>query len=195
MQFSGKLVIVGILLLALAAAATSWWFRYSATHQAAEFYGEYTRLIRDAPIVELLRFEPATQGGIAVDQSGKNELDRFLEAPTNRRDISRAPGLTHLRAALLEDRSYIWPSRPQTPSDHWQWILVFRDSTSSTGGILIFSPDWQDVAVHGMRVHRERRVVFERIGVSAGRVVSCRPIAAGLARMLEELAQESTAQR
>ena len=36
---SGKLLIIGILTVAFLAAGTSWWFRYSATHRAATFWG------------------------------------------------------------------------------------------------------------------------------------------------------------
>src|SRR5688572_9136529 len=49
---SGKLVIVFILAAAFAAAGASWWFRFNATHRAAEFWGpDVARLIRDAPQV------------------------------------------------------------------------------------------------------------------------------------------------
>jgi hypothetical protein len=54
MYYSGKLVIIGILAVAVASAAASWWFRYAATHRAAQYWGpETARLIRDAPTVEL----------------------------------------------------------------------------------------------------------------------------------------------
>ena len=49
MQLSGKLVIIGIVGVALAGAGAGWWFRYNATHRAAEFWGpQAVRLIRDA---------------------------------------------------------------------------------------------------------------------------------------------------
>src|SRR5262245_471220 len=95
---SGKLVILGVVAIATVAAAASWWFRYKATHRAAEFWGsEDARLIRDAPIVEM--YEPA-------------------------RDISAARGLVHLRNALLEDRSFQWPSKPVSPDVHWKQGLI-----------------------------------------------------------------------
>src|SRR5215212_1559074 len=53
---SGKLVIIGILTIALTGAAVSWFFRYNATHRAATFWGgETATLIRDAPQVILFR--------------------------------------------------------------------------------------------------------------------------------------------
>jgi hypothetical protein len=188
---SGKLVIIAIAALALAAAGASWWFRYAATHQAAEFYGDHVLLIRDAPVVELLRIEPSSPGGFVEGALRSETLDRFLDAPTNRRDISTTPGLTHLRAALLDDRSYNWPSRPDRPSDRWKWILIFRNEQGGAGAILMFSPDWLYVTVHGHRVHKEQGTSFQKVYVSDGSVVSCEPIAAGLAEMLEDLALDA----
>jgi hypothetical protein len=193
-QLSGKLVILGIVGVALAAAGTSWWFRYAATRRAAEFYGDHVRLIRDAPVVELLQFDLSTAGGFVEDELRMDALNRFLERPTSRQDISTAPGLTHLRAALLEDRSYIWPSRSAKPSDLWQWILVFRNDQSGGGVVVMFSPDWKLVTVHGQLSHTEGGLV-QKVYVSNARVVSCEPIAAGLAQMLEELAQDVPASR
>ena len=44
---SGKLIILGILAVALLAAGISWVFRYNATHHAAGFWGsKAARLIR-----------------------------------------------------------------------------------------------------------------------------------------------------
>jgi hypothetical protein len=185
-QISGKLVIISILVLGLMAAGVSWWFRYSATHRTAEFYGPEVRLIRSAPIVELLRFEPISAGTFQTD-----ELDRFLHSPTNRRDISSAPGLTHLRNALLEDRSYIWPPRPLRPDDTWQWILIFRNNRLGAGRILLFSPDWQLVTEYGIQENVKDRLIFRSYEIVSNRVISCKPISEGLKLMLEGLVQES----
>ena len=166
MHSSGKLVIFGIVAIAIASAAVSWWFRYSTTHRAAEFWGPQTaRLIRDAPIVKLYQMNPPTQSR----QSSRDAVD-FLNS-TSGRDVSKTPGLTHLRKALLEDRSYRWPAQPIRPGDRRQWALRFAESPSGEGLILWFSPDWQYVR----SAEREK-------------IVSCEPIADGLAEMLGELA-------
>src|SRR3989304_2712639 len=70
---------------------SSWWFRYSATHRAAQFWGpQAAELIRDAPHVTLRSAAAAADGQDAADAA----------VP---RDVSHAKGLTHLRNALLED--------------------------------------------------------------------------------------------
>ncbi|MEX2307619.1 MAG: hypothetical protein WD738_08510 [Pirellulales bacterium] len=168
---SGRLVIIGIVSIALAAAAASWWFRYAATHRALEFWGpETARLIRDAPTVELNQSIPP----VASPASGTGG---FLDSADGS-DISHAPGLTHLRNALLEDRSFAWPPRPTTPRDTWHWLLLFRDARSNEAVFLWFSRDWKYVS---SPVHRQ--------------TLSCEPISAGLAKMLGELVPAEEAAR
>jgi hypothetical protein len=160
---SGKLVIIGILTVALASAGISWWFRYNATSQAARFWGPQTaRLIRDAPTVELYQWSSVPT---AAFQTGFSQT--YL-GRANGRDISKAAGLTHLRNALLEDRSYQWPAEPAIPGS-WGWVLVFRNERRNTA-ILFFARDWKYVSS------------FDHD------LLSCEPIADGLTEMLGELA-------
>jgi hypothetical protein len=178
--------------VALAAAVISWWFRYSATRRTAEFYGLDVRLMRNAPIVELMRFNPASRDGFEME-----EVERLLDVPTDRRDISTAAGLTHLRAALLEDRSYIWPPQPTRDGmfrGQWQWIVVFRDDQTGLSTNLVFTRDWQSVT----KIRREVRRAGQSIpslSYPSSKILSCKPIAGGLAEMLEPLAPESSQQR
>lgn len=161
---SGKLVIIGILTIAFVSAGISWWFRYNATHRAAEFWDSEASYIRNAPIVELYKLNPAAEPKPA-HYSARPPWDMV-----DRRDISAVRGLTHLRNALLEDRSYRWPE--QAKSDiHWAWALIFRDDRSQQGSQILFSPDWR-------HVRGERGVL------------SCEPIAAGLSKMFDEITAE-----
>jgi hypothetical protein len=167
MPSSGKLVIVGILTIALASAAASWWFRYSATHRAAEFWGpEVSHLIRDAPIVRLCRLK-----------SAENEIHasaaRIERGTAHCADVRQAKGLTHLRNALLEDRSFHWSKRADADKT-WRWALVFRDDERRLECILLFSDDGSQVTVP-----------------PAGGVLSCSPISSGLLEMFHEMAAES----
>jgi len=171
---SGKLVIIGILTVAVAAAGASWWFRYSATNRAATYWGpNAARLIRDAPIVEFYQFKSSGQSQFEFD-----ELIQFLDAPTNRRDISSMQGLTHLRNALLEDRSYNWPPEPRERIDQWRWVLVFRDKSRYPTAALAFSPDWRFVT------HCQHPF---------GKNLSTEPISTGLNKMFAEFLSKSSA--
>jgi hypothetical protein len=149
---SGKLVIITIAALALFAAGANWWFRYSTTHEAAEFWGpEASLLIRQAPLVHLIAVEPLDPANHKHDSSltfaDHYHLSDGLWHITDRLDISKAPGLSHLRTALLEDRN-LRPLKgePVAPST-WQGGLEFHSSLSGSV-TLLFSPNCDVVLRH-----------------------------------------------
>ncbi|MCI0492285.1 MAG: hypothetical protein L0Z07_05050 [Planctomycetes bacterium] len=151
---SGKLLILAMVVVGLLAAGASWWFRYSATHQAARFWGpEAVRLIRDAPRVELVRLPP--NGGAGDRQA----------AAALRRDVSAAPGMTHLRNALLEDRSFLWPPEQRNQDPVWRWAIRFHQTGTAASATLLFTDDCCQTNLSD--------------GDHRG-VASCEPIAAGL---------------
>src|SRR5262245_5327090 len=91
---SGKLVIISILFVAIVAAGVSWAFRVYATHRAAGFWGPQAAwLIRSSQTAKLSRIDRSSDGTIRIKTT---------------RDVSNAPGITHLRNALLEDKSFEW---------------------------------------------------------------------------------------
>jgi hypothetical protein len=144
---SGKLVIVGIVSVAVLAAAISWFFRYNATHRTAMFFGpEAVALIRDAPQVTLIRLPLLSLGALACDPNPQVTLDK------NTYDISEAHGLVHLRNALLEDHNYRWPEGSEKPAPKTAhlaqyWVLHFGDREHGKAEILEFTEDcrqaWQ----------------------------------------------------
>jgi hypothetical protein len=172
-QISGKLVIGGIVALALMAAGTSWLFRYSATHRALQFWGsEGARLIRDAPTVELIRIQ-------ATDETKDRAMHFRLWSGeqvtvTEYYDVSGARGITHLRNALLEDRSYAWPPREGDQGVDWRWMIGFRDESRSRRIFMLFTEDCT------------RTALLE----SDENVISCQPIANGLCTMFAEFATD-----
>jgi hypothetical protein len=187
MRNSGKLLILAMFLVAFVAAGASWWFRYSATHRAAQFWGpEAARLIRDAPRVELLTLRPASEQDFRVDgqlptaPSGPTDEVRFgsVAWPVDaRRDISAAPGLTHLRNALLEDRSFTWGGTYL--SDHnelWTTAIIFRENGDNESLAIVFLADFQRAQVFGT-------------GSDRPRMIGTQPIAAGLAETIADWSQ------
>jgi hypothetical protein len=168
---SGKVLIIGILTVAFIAAGGSWLFRYNATHRAAEFWGpQVAQLIRDAPLVEFRKLSPPLEPMLPARESGQLEPDLTGPELIN---ITTAPGLVHLRNALVEDRSFDWQAPPpesKDANDGWQYALVFREDSTRAGAILLFSPKG------------EQLLSLERPEV----VVSSKPIAAGLQQMFAE---------
>jgi hypothetical protein len=170
---SGKLVIIGIVVVALVAAVASWWFRYNATHQAAEFWGPTAaQLIRDASHVLLCRKWEGTEPTTASDDELllPNSSTRVI---TRCHDVTAAPGILHLRNALLEDRSFEWPAKNQTLSDQWRWCLVFKNDAADDVVYVWFSPDL-NLAANSLA------------SSDALRVISCEPISAGLKEFFAE---------
>jgi hypothetical protein len=166
MQVSGKLVIIGIVGLALAAAGASWWFRYSATHRAAQFWGpEGARLIRDAPTVYLVKLPVS-------------EPPHSLVGPVGvAYNISKARGLLHLRNALLEDRSFDWTrlGTGKTSNGNFlgQWELLFCDDKSAERFNILFTADCRCAAIRAEDFDPQW-------------TISTEPIAAGLHTIFDE---------
>ena len=168
-QISGKLIIIGVLTVSITAAAASWWFRYNATHRAAEFWGpKAARLIRDAPQVELIKLAPSTEGD-APEKTIELHGEKYKIA--TRVDASAAHGMTHLRNALIEDRSFgaFGAAYEAPPPHYWRWALEFRDGDESA--TVLFPEDCGRATLqHGN-----------------GGIASCEPIAKGLREMFAEL--------
>jgi hypothetical protein len=140
MKVSGKLVIVSIMTVALAAAGASWWFRYTATHRAAKFWGPgVARLIRDAPKVKLLRLGSPNTIGLH-----SSAIAQYVET-ADYLDVSKGRGLVHLRNALLEDRSYDWPAQPKKQHSFWSWALRFGDDATDESATILIGADCDNV--------------------------------------------------
>jgi hypothetical protein len=145
---SGKFVIIGILIAAAAAAGTAWWFRYSATREATEFWGpDAAAMIRDAPHVALIALEPGKDSPQDLSTSDAVvEIGNQLFAVKKRWDISSAPGLSHLRNALLEDRTFV-SIRSFRPQD-WNSGLEFRTSPDSGALRILFASNYATLLRH-----------------------------------------------
>jgi hypothetical protein len=113
---SGKLVIVGIVGVAVVAAAFAWWRQYQQGRRALAYWGaDGARLIRTAPEVELLTLAPAEGDG----EGDAIPVPKLL-------DVSGARGLVHARQALISDASFLWSETPRT-GPAWDYAFVFRD--------------------------------------------------------------------
>lgn len=116
--------------LGLTAAGLGIWFQWQQTRRCLDFYGvEAAGRISRAPRVELWSLKPSGDGG----HTGRL-------AATQRRDISTAKGLVHLRRGLVEDANFMW-SKPSggdqpLPDAAWDIALVFADESGDQGIVL-----------------------------------------------------------
>lgn len=119
----GTRLVIGLMLLGLAAAATGIWFQWQQTRRCLAFYGgPASRRISAAATVELWTLAPGST-------SGRLRL-------VGRKDVSRARGLVHLRRGLVEDANFSWTdgSDPtgapasRLPDAGWSCALAFSDA-------------------------------------------------------------------
>ena len=149
----GTWLVAGLLLLGVAAALTGVWFQRHQTRRCLEFYGPAAaRRIAAAPTVELLILQPGT---------GPGRL-----AANTRIDVSKAPGLVHLRRGLVEDANFNWqgsgvvgPER-RLPLESWDVALVLSEPLGSTTLVIDFDPAGGSLAMVG----QPGRIGLGRIG-------------------------------
>lgn len=104
----GKLAVLTMFALALAAATFAWWWNYSRGQKCLEFYGkDAALLVRTAKRVELLELSPDNDAPAdrTVDRLIINGQTYLLRQIT---DISQVKGLIHARTSILDDTSFQW---------------------------------------------------------------------------------------
>lgn len=191
---SGKWVILAILAVALAAAGGSWWFRYTATHRAVEFWGpQAARLIRDAPRVDFFSIRNEEAGSLPATARIPLKSGRTLYG-YDQRIISKAHGLAHLRNALLEDRSFEWPAELPSSTPPLRWALIF--SRAQHEQTSVSESSWTQQTIDALLESKEFEGVWilftedcaqaTAVESTNGKVISCRLIAAGLREMFAE---------
>lgn len=109
-----------MLVVTLAAAVFAVWFRQHAGRRTRELWGlAHGQRIQRAKDVSLLKLDPPPQDIAEPPQDGPW------------RPIGRVSGMTHVRGALLEDRSFTWTAVKDC-GDGWQYLMRFRDDTGVT---------------------------------------------------------------
>lgn len=124
----GKLAVLLMLAVAAAAAGFAWWWNVQRTKHSLAFYGaEGAWLVRNGREVEILKIAPRDAEDLSEDGGSLVLGDREF-AVADRYDVSRAKGLIHARAALVDDPSYEWDAPPQAlRSEVVPWLLRFAD--------------------------------------------------------------------
>ncbi len=193
-RYSGTLLIVGILVLALGAAMFSWWFRAQATRRAMTLWGaERAVLIQSGKPVHALRLARSADGDGPANESIVVQ-GRAL-AIDERIDITRSGGLLHLRQALLEDRSLgegideqgneELGGEAESDASVWAYGLQFGEGEPAV--LLVFSATF------------DRMLLVEQDGnarataVSSAPISTAQPFAEGMTTFFAEQFDASTA--
>jgi len=144
-----------LLLLGVTAAITGVWFQRHQTRRCLAFYGATAaRRIAASPTVELLLVQPGAEPGRLVARS--------------RIDVSKAPGLVHLRRGLVEDANFKWQASgnadgavaERLPLDAWDVAFVFSEPKGGTTLVIDFDASAGALAVVG----QPGRIGLGRIG-------------------------------
>jgi hypothetical protein len=118
----GKAVTVGILVLALSAAAYAWWHQRQRGDRAVHYWGgRQAYAIRHGERVEWWTIRPARP----EDAVGSLAIDGLPWVVTRQTDITHAQGLVHARQALIEDATFVWDAPPRD-QPQWTDALVFH---------------------------------------------------------------------
>jgi hypothetical protein len=144
----GRRLVVGLMVLGLGLACFAIWFQWQQTRRCLAFYGsDSARQIQAAPRVELWEPPAGIPGGIET---------------AARTDISRAPGLVHLRRGLVEDANFDW-QRAANAGTAWDAAFAFyataTAATPATVLVIDFDPAGGTMGVAG----RDGRVGLGRI--------------------------------
>lgn len=121
---AGVWLVLGLMLLAAGLAVFAVWFQWGQTRRCLEFFGAAgARRIQTAEQVELWLL------------TAEGDTIRVRE----RLDVSRAPGLVHLRRGLIEDVNYVWIAPGQggpapglesadgrLPASAWDLAIAFQ---------------------------------------------------------------------
>jgi len=157
--YSGKLLIAAIFLMALAGGLGSLIYRYVETRDALALWGaEAAQAIAKPDKVEALLLEPTTA---EPDLRGDGQLLKIVRTA----DVTRAPGFTNARNALVLDRSLDFIPDPCTPA----WTHALRLTRMGQRTTILISLDCPRVLLHGTT-----------------RSAGIKPIVGGLRKLLDE---------
>jgi hypothetical protein len=127
MELRGQHVVLGLLVLGVGAAGFALWYQRSMTNQALAFWGSDVALALGSPEkLELLTLAPVDP---AAGEERLNLGGRDFAVVT-RQDITRAPGVTHARQALLENASFDFASPPSATPVTWTHVLLVAQGTT-----------------------------------------------------------------
>lgn len=180
---SGKYAIVTIAILAVTLAGAAVYYQYRLQHRPLEFWGTGTAtLLLTAPQVEALLLEPSPAA--ADDATETLNADDRTWRIAARREISTAPGFTHVRRSLILGGSFDWNAPlPQTPID-WRYALVFRGEAPYGKETVVLFTEACDLLKQCEPLANE----------GAGHTANVQPVAGGLRTFFEEQFAEEQSQ-
>ena len=128
----GKVVILSIVAVALLATGFGIWFQRQKTYLVLQWLGpDAARCISRAEQVFFLEFPSEAPQGEFSSATSIIIADKEV-AIIRRMEVTKEPGLVHLRHALTQNASYQWQA-PNSANGDWEFALqfVYRSQTST----------------------------------------------------------------
>jgi hypothetical protein len=134
----GKVAILAIAFLGVAASVGSCVYYARLQQRPLALWGsEPARLMLRAPTVLAYNLAPASDQEKAAP-SDLIEIDGQRFRLVNQRDVSRAPGFSHIRQSFVHDASFTWDAAPDDCQPTWTHALRFVEGDSSATVVLAF---------------------------------------------------------
>ncbi len=135
----GKTIILLAALVGLGLGALSVIYHHSLARQAIAWWGPAAmELIAYAPRVDALKVSPTHGDANAEAESVTIDSQRYRVE--RRQDVTKWPGIDHVRHGLLQDVNFNWDNAPPRFGDiSWKYALEFNDGDRRL--IVVFSPD------------------------------------------------------
>lgn len=153
MNKRGTLVILGILVVAVAAASFAVYYQYRAQHHAMDLWGVTSaRLIAESPEVELLTLGEETDPELEPAESEERtrvESGNRAWMVAAAKDAKTAKGIANVRRALIMDTTYDWDVAEPVEEPAWQYAMAFTDGKN--WATVLFDFDTRRVALTGSR--------------------------------------------
>jgi len=142
---SGKPIAVVMLLLGVALAIYAGWFYYRLQRRPIQLWGaEVAQAIKRAPSAAVLKLEPKPSARTGDVEDDVIAIEGQNYRVVARRDVSDAPGFSHVRASLLNDAAFDWTADTAPPST-WRYAMRFADGEQRA--TLLFDAPCRRVAV------------------------------------------------
>jgi hypothetical protein len=131
--------------LALVVALATVWYNAGQQQRCRQLWGtDALRLIRHAATVHAWRVAPAgADKSTATIKETVDEVVRFRDADWRlfeRREISEARGLSHIRQALSHDRVFDWDRADADEPVIWQYAMRFTGADGRATLLFSFDP-------------------------------------------------------
>ncbi|WP_425617493.1 hypothetical protein NA78x_001171 [Anatilimnocola sp. NA78] len=130
-QWAGKVVVIGVFVVALSAASFALWWNITRAKKSLEFWGkDSVRAIQHGKKVELMELKSWPKA-----ESDQHEGKRFAWGEqeiqiAKTHDISGAHGLAHARHSLTDDSSFVWTVTTPAEQPNWTHAVSFDDDTT-----------------------------------------------------------------